>query len=211
VPRRRAEIICIAALSLFGVYSLVLLPVAPSLLGRHPVLLELLRGSTPAMITGGAFARVGEASLLLALLAPLPTLMMADPFLWWAGRIWGPEVAHMLRRGQSRRGKRWTERGIHWAEHYGSWVVVFSYFLPVPSALVFAGAGWTGLPLRRFLFLDLIGTSLWVASNVMVGYLIGRSAVDVAKTVSRYGLYVTIAIVVGVFLVSARRAREAPA
>lgn len=207
MPRRRAEVVCLAALGAMGVYSLVLLPVAPSLVGSHPLLLELLRGSPVSMVAGGAFARVGDAPLLLAILAPFPTLMMSDPLLWWAGRIWGSDVVEKL--VGPRRG-RWTERGIRWAEHYGSWLIVTAYFLPVPSVLVYAGAGWTGMGLRRFLVLDFIGTALWVGLNVGLGYAIGQSAVDVAKTIGHYSLYVTIAIVVVIVVVSGRRgAREA--
>jgi membrane protein DedA with SNARE-associated domain len=185
-------------------YSLVTLPLAPSLLGTHPILLEALRGSTPAMITGGAFARVGHASLVLVLLAPLLTLLKSDPLLWWAGRLWGPNVAQMLSRGGPRTQKR-AERAIPWAERYGSWAIVFAYFLPVPSALIYAAAGWTGMSLRRMLALDVLGTLLWIATNVGVGYWIGQSAVNVAKTISHYGLILTLGLVAVVFVVSLRR------
>ena len=78
--RRRA--ICAAALALIGVYSVAFVPAEPSLIGRAPVRLEALSASTAAMIAGGAFAQVGKASLALALLAPIPTMLMAGPFLW---------------------------------------------------------------------------------------------------------------------------------
>ena len=94
---------CAAVLAAQGLYSLVLVPAAPSLLGRNPVLLEALRASTAAMVAGGAFARVGRASLALALVAPLPTLLMSDPFLWWAGRLWGPDVVRFFGGGDPRR------------------------------------------------------------------------------------------------------------
>jgi predicted ATPase with chaperone activity len=64
-PRRA---MCAAALALIGVYSIAFVPAEPSLLGRAPVRLEALSASTAAMIAGGAFARVGKASLALALL-----------------------------------------------------------------------------------------------------------------------------------------------
>jgi membrane protein DedA with SNARE-associated domain len=209
VTRRRAEVLCIAGLAITTIYTLVLIPVAPSLLGKDPVLLELLRGSTPAMVAGGAFARVGDASIVLALIAPIATLMMADPLLWWAGRIWGPNIAGTLIGNKGPRGQKWIARATHWSERYGSWAVILSYYLPIPSALVYAGAGWTGMRLRRFLVLDLIGVMLWVALNVGLGYAVGQSAVDVAKAIGRYSLYVTIGLVVLIFAVSARRARPA--
>jgi membrane-associated protein len=192
--RDRGRTICVTALALQAVYSLAFIPAAPSLLGRDPVLLEALRSSTAAMVAGGAFARIGEASLALALIAPLPTLLMADPFVWWAGRLWGPDIATYLG-GRGPRGRRRTERAVRWLERYGSWAVVLAYLLPVPSALIYAGAGWTGMRLRRFLLLDLAGTSLWVAIVVGLGYGIGSSAVHVAHAITRYSLFVTLGLI----------------
>ncbi len=191
----RARVICAAALAMQGLYSLLLVPAVPSLIGSNPVLLELLRGSTAAMIAGGAFARVGHASLALALLAPLPTMFMSDPFLWWAGRLWGPDVAKYLG-GRGPRGKARTERAVRALERWDSWAVVAAYFLPIPSGLIYAAAGWTGMRLRRFLLLDLIGTLLWVGLVVGLGYAIGSSAVHIAKTITHYTLYATLAAVV---------------
>ena len=199
VGQRRRRVICATALALQALYSFLLLPAVPSLLGRDPVLLEALRGSTAAMVAGGAFARVGEASLALALLAPLPTLMMADPFLWWAGRLWGPDAATYLG-GRGPRGRRRTERALRFLERYGSWAVALAYLIPVPSALIYAAAGWTGMRLRRFLLLDLAGTSLWIALIVGLGYAIGRSAVHIAHLITRYSLWLTVALVVLAFL-----------
>jgi membrane protein DedA with SNARE-associated domain len=202
---RRRRAICATVLALTGLYSLLLVPAVPSLLGRDPVLLEALRGSTAAMVAGGAFARIGHASLALALFAPLPTLLMADPFVWWAGRLWGPDVARYVG-GRGPRGRRRMERAVRWLERYGSWAVVLAYFIPVPSALIYAAAGWTGMRLRRFILLDLVGTSLWVAVIVGLGYAIGRSAVGVAHAITRYGLLVTLGLVVAVIVVAAARA-----
>jgi len=65
--------------------------------------------------------------------------------------------------------------------------------------------------LRRFFVLDLIGVALWIAINVGLGYLVGQSAVDVAKAIGRYSLYVSIGLVVIIVAVSSRRrARDAP-
>lgn len=203
--QRRARAVCATVLVLQGLYAFLLLPAVPALIGRNPVLLEALRGSTAAMVAGGAFARVGRASLALALLAPLPTLLMGDPFVWWAGRLWGPEVATYLG-GRGPRGRRRTERTVRTLERYGSWAVVLAYFLPVPSALIYAAAGWTGMSLKRFFALDLVGTSAWVALIVGLGYAIGSSAVQVAEAISRYSLLATIAVIVAAFVFVGLRA-----
>lgn len=204
--RARSRAICAAALALIGLYSFAFAPAVPSMLG-DPVRLEALRASIPAMIAGGAFARVGHASLALALLAPLPSLLMADPFVWWAGRLWGPEVAARLA-GRGSRGRRRADRAVRALERYGSGAVVVAYLLPIPTVLMYAAAGWTGMRLRRFLLLDLAGTSLWVALVVGLGYTIGRSAVHITHAITRYGLLVTLAMVVIVLVASALHMRR---
>jgi membrane protein DedA with SNARE-associated domain len=199
-----ARVVCIAVLAAQAAYSLALVPAAPALVGSDPVLLEALRGSLPAVAAGGAFARVGEASLVLAVLAPFPTLMMADPFLWWAGRLWGPKVATYLG-GRGRRGSRRTARALRVLDRYGAWAVVLSRVLPAPSALIYAAAGWNGMRLRRFLALDLAAAALWVVPIVGLGYVVGRPAVDVAQAITHYGLLVGVAVgAVGVVVAGVR-------
>ena len=85
----RADLILMGGIALSGLYLLALMPLTPSLVGDHPVILELLKGSMTAMITMGAKARIGEASLLVAVLAAIPGLMLFDWLYWWAGRRWG--------------------------------------------------------------------------------------------------------------------------
>src|SRR3954447_19664363 len=54
--------------------------------------------------------------------------------------------------------------------------------------------------LITFLILDLIGSLLWIALCVGLGYAIGQRAVDVAHAVSHYALWATIALVVGIIV-----------
>ena len=46
-----------------------------------------------------------------------------------------------------------------------------------------------------FLVLDLLGTLLWTSLLAAAGYGFGRSAVDVAEAIARYGLWATLALV----------------
>ena len=64
--------------------------------------------------------------------------------------------------------------------------------------------------LRTFLLLDLIGSLLWIALCVGLGYAIGQSAVDVAKGVSRYALYLTIGLIVRDLRAPVRGVARAP-
>jgi membrane protein DedA with SNARE-associated domain len=206
---RRVDILCWGGITLSGIYALALLPLVPSLIGTNPVLLELLRGSTTAMVSAGAFARVGDASLVLALLAPFPIMLLFDPLYWWAGKLWGRPVIDLFA-GNRPRAQRWVDKVERNADKIGPPAVVLAYVLPIPSALIYAAVGWTGMRLRVFLLLDIIGTALWVGLNVGLGYAIGQSAVDVAKAISRYALILTIGLVVVVVVLQVRRQSRPP-
>ncbi len=194
----RLDYFLLAAISLSGIYALALLPLVPSLVGTHPVLLELFRGSTTAMVTMGAMSRVGDASLLVAVVAAIPGLMMFDWVYWWAGRRWGRNVIGLFLGNHPKAAKR-TEKLERLILRYGWIAIVIAYFQPVPNVLIYAAAGWTGMRLTTFLLLDLIGSLLWIGLCVGLGYAIGQSAVDIAKGVSHYALYATIALVVVIF------------
>jgi membrane protein DedA with SNARE-associated domain len=206
--RRRAEIACVTGIAVKTVFALVVLPLTPSLIGTDPVLLEALRGSTSAMASGGAFARVGEASLLLAVLAPLPTLLFVTPFFWWAGRLWGPKAAATLGGGHPK-AQKWAQRSGAHLERFGGLAVALAPFLPVPSSFVYAAAGWTGMSFRRFMVFDLIGMLSWIGLIVGLGYAVGHPAVQVAKAVSHYALLITIAIVAVAIAIGVLQSRRA--
>lgn len=192
---QRADLICWAGIALSGLYALVLIPVRPLLIGHHPVLLELLTGSMTSIVTAGAFARVGEVPLALAVGAAVPGMILFDPFFWWAGRRWGRAVLTIFA-GRSRRGARLVSRAETWGRRLGWLGVILAYYLPIPAALVFIVAGWTGMRLVTFVLLDAAGALLWIGLLAALGYYLGQDAVDVAKTISHYGLWISIGLVV---------------
>jgi len=183
---------------LSGLYLLALIPLTPSLVGNHPVWLELLKGSISGMITMGAKARVGEGSLVVAALAAIPGLMWFDWLYWWAGARWGRRAIDVFIGSHPKAAAR-TEKLERILHRFGWLAVVIAYFQPIPNALIYAAAGWTKMRLIPFLLLDLLGSLLWIALCVGLGYAIGQRAVDIAHAVSRYALYFTILLVVGVF------------
>ena len=71
--RRRAEIACVTAIAAKSLFAVALLPLTPSLLGTHPVLLEALRGSTSAMATGG----IAETVIVTVAAGEVPALFVA--------------------------------------------------------------------------------------------------------------------------------------
>jgi membrane-associated protein len=202
----RLDILCWAGITLSGLYYLALLPLRASLVGTHPVLLELLNGSTEAIVAAAAFARVGHGSLTVVMLAAIPGLMKFDLLYWWAGRLWGERVILLLS-GRRKHGPRFIARVRRWGRKFTWPAVLVSSFLPVPNAIVFAVAGWAGMTWVTFLVLDAISSLLWAGLLAGLGYALGQHAVTVAQTVSRYGLWVSIGIVILVVIAQMRNAR----
>jgi len=196
-----------AGIALSGLVPLALLPLVPALVSSHPALLELLRGSTASIINMGARARIGETSLIAAVLLGVPSLMMFDWAYWWAGRRWGDGVFAWLLGGTGPRTAQRLDRLHRIEARVGPAAVVLAYLLPVPAAVVYAAVGEGGMRLGVFLVLDVLGTLLWTGLLAAAGYGFGQRAVDVADAVAHYGLWITLALVVVVAVRIRRRGR----
>lgn len=205
---RTADILCWSGITLSGVFYWVLLPFRASLVGTHPVVSVLLNGSTESVISAAAFARVGHGTLAAVLLAAIPGLMKFVWLFWWAGRLWGEKMILMLPAGRSKRGRRLVAQMRRSGRKFTWPAVVISYFLPIPSAIIYIVAGWTGMSLVTFLLLDLIGALLWAGLLAGLGYSLGHQAVVVAKTISHYGLWIAIATAVLIVFFQVRAQRR---
>lgn len=199
----RTDTAIAALIGLYVAYSLALWPLVPALIGSHPLMLEVVSGSTLAEVTVGAHSRLGELPVWLAVLAGVPGTMMFDWVFWWAGRRWGDRAVHLLLgnasspRGVARREAR-AARLAHMAERFGSAAIVPAYYLPLPTVLIYAASGLTGMRLRTFMALDMVGTLLWVGPVVGLGYAIGPPAVDVVHRVDHYATLLTIVLALAV-------------
>lgn len=202
-PASRA---CAAAIAAGVVATYVLSLLTPSLLAHHALLLEGLSGNVASIVIGGAQARVGRDSLLLVLLAPLLGVLLYDVALWWAGRLWGNQVlARFVRTPRARRRLARTEA---WVARRGVLALAVAYFLPLPNPATYLLCGASGMALPVFVLGDIVGTLLWTAVLVALGWAVGRPALRVLHAVDHYSLAITIAAVVVVVLVRRLRRRR---
>jgi membrane-associated protein len=194
-PRTR-DVLCVLAIAVSAIYAIGAIPLIPALISSHPVLLELLTGSTSSIMAAGAYAE-GDTKLQLALVvvAALPGIMRFDWVFWWAGRLWGHRIVERLGHRSPRMARLAglaEARGRRWAGP----LVALAAFLPSgASTAVYAAAGWVGLPLLPFVLWDTLGSAAWVSVVAMGGYLLGSTGVTLAGLVSRYAL-VTICVLV---------------
>jgi membrane protein DedA with SNARE-associated domain len=202
---RRDDLICWYALAGMAVFYSAMWPLRPILIGSNPVLLEFLTGSKESIIAAGAFAGVGSVPLVLAVLAAVVGMMKFDAIVWWAGTLWGKAIVGKFARRS--RVATWFARK---AESLSPWVmwpaVAMAPWTPIPSSLIYAAAGWTGMRLRTFLVLDGIGSLVRASIYAGMGYAIGQPAVDLAETISANGIWVSLGIVVA--MVVGRYARR---
>jgi membrane-associated protein len=203
----KKDIACWATVVGSGLFLLIILPFRAALVGTHPVLGELLNGSTESIIAAAAFARTGHGSLVVAILAAFPGIMKFDLVWWWAGSLWGERLI-LLISGRRSHGPKYMQRVRKWGPRFTWPAVVVSEFLPIPNTIVYAIAGWAGMRLIVFIVLDFIGTALWVGLLIGLGWALGQHAVDVAETISRYSLWISIGIVVLVVVGQFRGSRR---
>jgi len=193
----RTDVLCVGPIVVMMLYNLVMTFIAPSMLGPHPVLLDGIRGSSSAMIAAGAAARTGSTPVWLVALLPIPILMVADPFLYWAGRRYGRRLVEVLAEQDVRWRKR-LARSERWFQRWGMWSIAFGYYIPfVPATLFYLAAGESRMRIRTFVIADLVGTLTWIGIHVGAGYAAGKRATDVAQTISRYGLWIAVVMIVG--------------
>ena len=194
----RTDVLCLGPIAVLMLWQFVMTFIAPSLLGPHPVLLTAIRGSSSAMLAAGAAARTGSASLWVVCVAPIVILLAADPFLYWAGRRYGRRVVEFLA-AQDPRWKRRMARSERWFQRWGAWSIAFGYYIPfVPATLFYLAAGESRMRIRTFVVADLAGTLTWIGIHVGAGYAAGKRATDIAQTISRYGLWVAVGLIVAV-------------
>ncbi len=156
-------------------------------------------------------SRVGHVALILVVIAPLCGIALYDVFVWWAGRRWGTRLAEVYTRRHPRAGRA-VMRAENLVRRRGVWALAVAYYLPIPNALLYLSCGASEMPLWAFVVGDALGTLLWEALLLSLGWTVGHDAVRVVSAIDQHATDVTLALVVGwlaVRLVLRARGRRA--
>jgi membrane protein DedA with SNARE-associated domain len=173
--------------------GLAIRPLKPFLLADHPVLLEFVTGDLLAIGSAAAFARIGEAPLWLVVVAGAVGMVKFDWLAWWAGRQWGVGIIRIFT--TSERAQRYAAGATQRSPWIVRLAVVIAVLPGIPTAMVYAAAGWARMRLATFLLLDLVGAVLMTAVVAGLGYSIGQRAVDVVLTIDRYASVVSLTMI----------------
>ncbi|MGL5909922.1 MAG: DedA family protein, partial [Phycicoccus sp.] len=151
-----------------------------------------------AVVVLGAFAAAGRIDVWWpGLVLATVSVVKFDPVFWWAGRLWGDRVVDLLR-GSSRRSGRFATRAFEMAGRWRAPAILVTWFVPVlPQPVVYAAAGASGMRLRSFLLVDLIGAFVTRCVYFWLGYRLGRPVLDVLDAIDDYALWLTFALLAG--------------
>lgn len=202
----RSDLGCWVGFSLIGLYSLVLLPFRPLLITANPYLLAALGGSRTSAVTIGALYATGVGNWPLGLLLGIFGAVKFDWLYWWAGRLWGRGLIELIA-GRSPRAARNAARAERLAGRFGPLAMVLTYVLPLPQGVIYASVAAAGMRLRTFLAIDIATAAVTRGIFIYLGYRIGEPAVRVIEVIGRYSWYLSIALLVFVFVSLWRQSR----
>jgi len=112
-------------------------------------------------------------------------------------------------------GHRWfllasrkdIDRGHDLFERHGSKVVLFARCVPFLRSVVSIPAGIVGMPLGRFVALTAIGSGVWNAAFIALGWLLGENWNRVQDWIGPVSYVVIGLVVVGLAVLVVRRMR----
>ncbi|MFC0005948.1 DedA family protein [Micromonospora siamensis] len=159
----------------------------------------------------GYLSSQGRFNVVLIVLAATVGSLVGALILYWLGAALGEE-----------RLKRWLdhiplvdrddlEQADRWFERHGKWAVLIGRVVPVVRSLVSVPAGANRMPLGEFVLLTTLGSGVWNALIVGLGFVLGSRW----QEVDRYSSWFNYAIfaIFGIMIVSwaakkVRRRRE---
>ncbi|OZV82519.1 DedA family protein [Micromonospora echinospora] len=103
------------------------------------------------------------------------------------------------------------ERADRWFERHGRWAVLFGRMAPVVRSLVSIPAGANRMPLVEFSLLTTLGSGVWNAIFVGLGYALGSRWKEIDKYSSwfDYGILAIFALMIASWAVKKARRRRA--
>lgn len=166
--------------------------------------------SEVVLAMAGYLAGEGRFSVVLATVAATVGSVAGALLLYGLGRAIGED-----------RLKRWLdhvplvdlddlERADRWFERYGRWAVLVGRIIPVVRSLVSIPAGANRMPIGQFVGLTALGSGVWNSIFVGLGYALGSQwqQIDRYSNWVNLGLYVTFAVLIGIWVVNRLRKRR---
>ena len=101
-----------------------------------------------------------------------------------------------------------VEKADRWFDRYGAWAVLLCRVVPGVRTLISVPAGFSEMPLGRFLLCTAAGTAVWSLLLAWIGWKLGENYATVGKYLSWIGGAVLILLVAWFIVWVYRRRRQ---
>jgi membrane protein DedA with SNARE-associated domain len=157
----------------------------------------------------GFRARTGTLNVLAVWPAATAGSVLGALLLYGLGAWLGYDRLHRLA------GHRWfvfvsqkdLERGDAVFDRHGGKVVLLARCVPFLRSVVSIPAGISGMPMWRFLVLTTVGSGVWNAAFIALGWVLGENWAQVEGWLGPITYVVVGLIVIGLVVLAVRRAR----
>ncbi|RDX02445.1 DedA family protein [Listeria kieliensis] len=163
---------------------------------------------------GGFMTTITQMNLLLVIVAATFGSVLGAVLLYSISLYFGKE---RIKRIVAKYGKilRLKETDIDKADaffaRYGGRSVFFCRMIPLIRSLISIPAGMARMPFRSFLTLTTLGSLIWNTILIGLGALLGESfgkaaaAIDSFSTIIYWGIGISVAVLLGLFIKKRRR------
>lgn len=161
------------------------------------------------LITAGLVAATGTLDIWLLNAFLIPAAIIGDSVGYAIGYRAGP---HLFTKEQSLLfSRKHLLRTREFYEKYGGKTIVLARFIPLIRTFAPVVAGIGQMEYRRFLFYNVFGGILWVASLTWAGYLLGTLIPDISRYIHIVVIVVIMLSMVPVVVELWKARRRAPA
>ncbi|MDR1791568.1 MAG: VTT domain-containing protein [Propionibacteriaceae bacterium] len=203
----KKDFTCIGMISFVAIYSLVMLPLQPVILGLAPQISGAL-GYRLGMVGTGALASQGDTWWPLVLIIGSAMGMKFDWVYWWAGKLWGRGIIEVWS-GKSERARRRNERAEKIARKYETVAIFISYLpIPIPVGVIYAVLGEAGTTLKKFLIVDYLSSVVFSGIYIYLGFCFGETVIGILEVYIQYMWYISIGLLVVIIAIAVINARK---
>jgi len=155
----------------------------------------------------GALVFWGKLEMWVLVVAGLTALLLGDHVWYFAGRRGGKKWLHWFCRA-TLGSAQCMSRTEHFYRRYGPASLLFAKFVPGLRTFASPMAGMTGVPYRRFLAFDLMGSLLWITSITWLGFLMATRLWEVVARLQHLGSTLAAILTLAVLAVLVLRLRK---
>jgi len=142
--------------------------------------------AVPTLVVAGALAAGGQLPVVGVLLVTVVACLLSDALWYAAGRRYGAGVMRLLCR-ISLSPDSCVQRSELQFQRWRGQVLLIAKFVPGLATVAPPLVGAMGLPLSRFVFFDGLGSLLWAAVAVGLGYAFAAQIDDLLATIANAG------------------------